>query len=137
MTFRSTDCLTHLFVCNLFWVDSLQQCRAQFLSLLLFASCVIFYNAVCPHVSSYFFCFHDLLSGYNISVPKLLRQIKSGDLNPTELWVGGEITEFLQSNDYKKVHRFSGVKETVNALINKIAEDILSCPINTNNTEKN
>ena len=73
----------------------------------------------------------------NISVPKLLRQIKSGDLNPTELWVGGEITEFLQSNDYKKVHRFSGVKETVNALINKIAEDILSCSINTNNTEKN
>ncbi|MDJ0572740.1 MAG: hypothetical protein QNJ53_27380, partial [Pleurocapsa sp. MO_192.B19] len=60
----------------------------------------------------------------NISIPKLLRQIRSGDLDPTELWVGGEITELLEGSEYKDVNKYSGVKATVDALKEKIAQDL-------------
>lgn len=69
----------------------------------------------------------------NISIPKLLRQIRNGDLDPTELWVGGEIAELFQGSEYEQVNKYSGVKETVDALKAKIAQD-LSIP---NDTEEN
>ncbi|MEM8723131.1 MAG: type I-B CRISPR-associated protein Cas7/Cst2/DevR [Cyanobacteria bacterium P01_G01_bin.39] len=60
----------------------------------------------------------------NISIPKLLRQIRSGDLDPTELWVGGEITELLEGSEYEQVNKYSGVKATVDALKEKIVQDL-------------
>ncbi|GAB4525445.1 MAG: type I-B CRISPR-associated protein Cas7/Cst2/DevR [Pleurocapsa sp.] len=84
----------------------------------------------------FLYCFEEDEMG-DISMPKLLRQIRSGDLDPTEFWIGGEITEFLQGTEYEGINRFSGVKETVDALKEKITEDLLFCPINSNNTEEN
>lgn len=69
----------------------------------------------------------------NISLPKLLKQIKSGDLDPTELWVGGEIAELFQDSEYEQVNKYSGVKATVDALKEKIAQDLSI----SNNTEEN
>ena len=84
----------------------------------------------------FLYCFEEDEMG-NISMPKLLRQIKNGDLNPEEFWIGGEIVEQLQDSDYEKVHKFSGVKATVDNLKERIAEDILlSCPINPTNKAK-
>lgn len=60
----------------------------------------------------------------NISLPKLLKQIRSGDLDPTELWVGGEITELFQGSDYELVNKRSGVKAIVDALKAKITQDL-------------
>ncbi len=72
----------------------------------------------------FLYCFEEDEMG-NISIPKLSRQIKSGDLKPQELWIGGEITETLQGSEYAEVNQFSGIKETVDALSQKIAEDLL------------
>ena len=66
----------------------------------------------------------------NISIPKLLRQIKNGDLDPTELWVGGEISELLQGSEYEQINKRSGVKAIVDALKQKIVQD-LSISIDT------
>ncbi len=82
----------------------------------------------------FLYCFEEDEMG-NLSIPKLSRQIKSGDLKPQELWIGGEITETLQGSEYKDVHKFSGIKETVKALSKKISEDVLSCPIKPTNRE--
>ena len=60
----------------------------------------------------------------NISIPKLSRQIRSGDLNPTEFWIGGEITELLQGSEYEQVNKRSGVKAIVDALKEKIVQDL-------------
>ena len=60
----------------------------------------------------------------NISVPELSRQIKSGDLDPTEFWIGGKIKETLQGSEYKDVHQFSAVKDAVDALKQKITSDL-------------
>ena len=60
----------------------------------------------------------------NISIPKLSRQIRSGDLDPTELWIGGEITELLQGSEYEEVNKRLGVKAIVNALKEKITQDL-------------
>ncbi|MEM7553343.1 MAG: type I-B CRISPR-associated protein Cas7/Cst2/DevR [Cyanobacteria bacterium P01_A01_bin.84] len=73
----------------------------------------------------------------NISIPKLLRQIRTGDLNPSELWVGGEIAELLEGSEYEGVNKHSGVKATVDALKAKITEDLLFCPIDSINFEEN
>ena len=69
----------------------------------------------------------------DISMPKLLRQIENGDLDPTELWVGGEITEHLQGTEYERVNKRPGVKEVVDALKEKITQDLSD----SNNTEEN
>ena len=60
----------------------------------------------------------------NISIPKLSRQIRNGDLDPTELWVGGEIAELFHGSEYEQVNKCSGVKATVDALKEKIAQDL-------------
>lgn len=57
-------------------------------------------------------------------MPKLLRQIRNGDLDPTELWGGGEITDLLEDSEYEQVNKYSGVKATVDALKEKIAQDL-------------
>ena len=69
----------------------------------------------------------------NIAIPKLLRQIRSGDLNPTEFWIGGEITELLQGSEYELVNKCSGVKAIVDALKERIIQDLSS----SSNTEEN
>ena len=60
----------------------------------------------------------------NISLPKLSRQIRSGDLNPNEFWIGGEITELLQGSEYEPVNKRLGVKETVDYLKQQITSDL-------------
>jgi CRISPR-associated protein Cst2 len=60
----------------------------------------------------------------NISMAKFSRQIRSGDLDPTEFWIGGKITETLQDSDYEQVNQFSGVKATVDALKQQISSDL-------------
>ena len=87
----------------------------------------------------FLYCFEEDEMG-NLSIPKLSRQIKSGDLKPQELWIGGEITETLQGSEYADVNQFSGIKETVDALSQKIAEDILQqiyCFVLSNQLIKN
>ena len=71
----------------------------------------------------------------NISIPELLRQINTGDLNPEEFWIGGKIIETLPED--LNVNRFPGIKATVDDLKQKITADIISCPINSNNIEEN
>ena len=84
----------------------------------------------------FLYCYEEDEMG-DISIPQLLRQIRSGDLDPTEFWIGGEITEHLQGSEYERVNKRSGVKGIVDALKAKITEDLLLCPINSSNTEDN
>ena len=84
----------------------------------------------------FLYCYDEDEMG-NISMPKLLRQIRSGDLDPTELWVGGEITELFQGSEYELINKRQGVKEVVDALKEKITEDLLFCPLISTNTEEN
>ncbi len=71
----------------------------------------------------FLYCYEENEIG-DISIPKLLRQIRSSDLNPSELWIGGEITEHLQGSEYEQVNKRSGVKAIVEALKEKIAQDL-------------
>ncbi len=83
-------------------------------------------------VPRFLYCFEeDEMVG--ISMPKLSRQIKSGDLDPNEFWIGGEITETLQGSEYAKVNQFPGVKATVDALKQRIAEDLQFCLLDEKN----
>ena len=83
----------------------------------------------------FLYCYDEDEMG-DISMPKLLKQIRSGDLDPTELWIGGEITELLQGSEYQQVKKRLGVKAIVDALKAKITEDLLCCPINSSNSEE-
>ena len=51
-------------------------------------------------------------------------QIKSGDLNPGEFWIGRQITETLQDSEYELVNKFDGVKAAVNDLKERIILDL-------------
>ena len=70
-----------------------------------------------------------------ISLPKLSRQISSSDLNPKEFWIGGKIVETLQDSEYERVNKFEGVKATVNALKQRIADDLQFCLLDPTNEE--
>lgn len=80
----------------------------------------------------FLYCYDEDELGH-ISTPKLSKQIRAGDLDPTELWIGGDITELLEGSEYERVNKSSGVKAIVNALKAKIAQD-LSIP---NDAEEN
>ena len=82
----------------------------------------------------FLYCFEEDEMG-DVSMPKLSRQIKSGDLDPNEFWIGGEITETLQGSEYAKVNQFPGVKATVDALKQRIAEDLQFCLLDETNGE--
>ncbi|MGL6338902.1 MAG: DevR family CRISPR-associated autoregulator [Waterburya sp.] len=72
----------------------------------------------------FLYCFDEDEMG-DISVPKLSRQIKSGDLDPKEFWIGGEIIEtFRDAEEYVQVNQFSGVKAAVDALKQQITSDL-------------
>ncbi|MEL6439079.1 MAG: hypothetical protein AAFQ80_07495 [Cyanobacteria bacterium J06621_8] len=71
----------------------------------------------------FLYCYDEDEMG-NISIPKLSRQIRSGDLNPAEMWIGGEITELLQGSEYEEVNKRPGVKGIVEALKAKINQDL-------------
>lgn len=71
----------------------------------------------------FLYCYDEDEMG-DISMSKLLRQIRSGNLDPTEFWIGGEIAEALQDSEYSRVNKFSGVKATVDALKQKINADL-------------
>ena len=60
----------------------------------------------------------------DISMPKLLRQMRSGDLDPAEFWIGGEITKTLQDSEYESIHKFDGVKSAVDDLKQQITSDL-------------
>lgn len=68
----------------------------------------------------FLYCFEEDEFG-NISVPDLVRRLKAGDIEPKELWVGGAISSFLEDSG---ANVFSGVKKTVEALKQVIAEDL-------------
>ena len=80
----------------------------------------------------FLYCYDEDEMG-DISIPKLLRQIRSGDLDPTEFWIGGEITEHLQGSEYEGVNKRSGVKAIVDALKERIVQDLSI----SNDTEEN
>ena len=67
----------------------------------------------------------------NVSIPDLLRQIKSGDLDPQEFWIGGKIVETLPEN--LDINRFPGIKATVNNLKQRIVSDLQFCLLNNAN----
>jgi CRISPR-associated protein Cst2 len=71
----------------------------------------------------FLYCFEEDEMG-DISVPELLRQIKTGDLNPTEFWIGGKITEVLQDDEYSQINLFPGILATVNNLKQQIISDL-------------
>ncbi len=71
----------------------------------------------------FLYCFEEDEMG-DISVPEFSRQIKSGDLNPKEFWIGGKITETLQDDEYPEINQFPGVIATVNDLKQKITSDL-------------
>ncbi|BAU65483.1 CRISPR-associated negative autoregulator [Stanieria sp. NIES-3757] len=73
----------------------------------------------------------------NICTPELLRQIRSGDLEPTEFWISGKIAENLQGSEYSKVNQFSGIKAMVDALKQKIACDLQFCLLDQTNRGEN
>lgn len=60
----------------------------------------------------FLYCFLEDEEG-NISVPDLVQQMRSGDIDPEELWVGGPIAATLGEWG---VHSFPGVKVAVSAL---------------------
>ncbi len=60
----------------------------------------------------------------DVSVPELLRQIRIGDLDPQEFWIGGRITETLEGSEYSRVNQFPGILATVDALKQRIASDL-------------
>lgn len=74
----------------------------------------------------FLYCFEEDEMG-DISIPELSRQIRSGDLDPTEFWIGGKIFETLQDSEYERVNKFGGIKATVNALKQRISSDLKFC----------
>ena len=71
----------------------------------------------------FLYCYEEDEMG-DISISKFLRQIKSGDLDPGEFWIGGQITEALQDSEYESVNKFDGVKAAVNDLKQRITLDL-------------
>ena len=72
----------------------------------------------------FLYCFDEDDETGDISMPKLLRQIKSEDLDSTEFWLGGEIAELIEEDDYRQVNSYQGVKAAVNALKQRITSDL-------------
>ena len=71
----------------------------------------------------FLYCFEEDEMG-DLSMPKLSRQIRRGDLDPKDFWLGGKIVETLQDSEYAAVNQFFGVKATVDALKRRIASDL-------------
>ncbi len=66
------------------------------------------------------YCFREDELG-RISIPDVLEQIESDDLDPREIWVGGPIAKSLTDSN---VHAFAGVKNTIENLKQTIARDL-------------
>lgn len=64
----------------------------------------------------------------NISIPDLVRRVKSEDIDPQELWIGGAISESLEDLGAKV---FPGVKSAVKDLKQVIANDLQLSQINS------
>jgi len=71
----------------------------------------------CPR---FFYCFQEDEEG-KMTAPKLLDKINRGDIDPSELWIGGPIVETLEGVD---ANLFAGVKLAVAALKERIASDL-------------
>jgi CRISPR-associated protein Cst2 len=71
---------------------------------------------VCPR---FLYCFEESEEG-TITVPKLLNKINGGDINPSELWVGGPIAKALEGTG---ANLFPGIKPTIMALKEQISVD--------------
>jgi len=70
----------------------------------------------------FLYCFLEDEEG-NISVPDLVQQMRSGDVDPEELWIGGPIASALEEWG---VHAFPGVKAAVEALKEAIQAELSS-----------
>lgn len=66
------------------------------------------------------YCFHEDEVG-RISIPSVLEQIDSGDVDPQEIWVGGPISKSLTDCN---IHAFAGVKNAIKDLKQTIARDL-------------
>ena len=73
------------------------------------------------------YCFEQDETG-NISIPDLVRRVKSEDIDPQELWIGGAISESLEDLGAKV---FPGVKSAVRDLKQVIANDLQLSQINS------
>ena len=80
----------------------------------------------------FLYCFEEDEMG-DVSMPKLSRQIRIGDLDPQEFWIGGKIVKTLQDSEYDEVNKFPGIKATVNDLKEKIACDLKFCVLDEPN----
>ncbi|MBD2069540.1 type I-B CRISPR-associated protein Cas7/Cst2/DevR [Leptolyngbya sp. FACHB-671] len=69
------------------------------------------------------YCFKCDEAGKNLSAEDLVYRINAGDIDPKELWVGGEIAETLADSE---VHKFSGIKAAGEALKQVIKHDMQS-----------
>lgn len=68
----------------------------------------------------FLYCFEEDEEGI-ITVPKLLKKINGGDINPSELWIGGSIAETLEGTG---ANLFPGIKPTITALKEKVSVDL-------------
>ncbi|MEP0885450.1 type I-B CRISPR-associated protein Cas7/Cst2/DevR [Trichocoleus sp. ST-U3] len=68
----------------------------------------------------FLYCFEEDETG-EVLVPDLVRRVAAGDIDPKELWIGGAISETLGDLG---ANVFPGVKSTVEALKQVIAEDL-------------
>ena len=84
----------------------------------------------------FLYCFEEDEMG-DVFLPKLSRQIRTGDLDPKEFWIGGKIVETLEDSKYERVNKFEGVKATVNALKQRIADDLQFCLLDEPNQGEN
>lgn len=57
-----------------------------------------------------------------LSLPDLIYRVKSGDINPQELWIGGQLSQGLK--ELVGVHLFPGSLLAVNALKEVIRRDL-------------
>ena len=68
----------------------------------------------------FLYCFEEDESG-NVSANDLVKRIKAEDIDPKELWIGGEVSHLLEDSG---ANLFPGVKSAVQALKQVIAENL-------------
>ncbi|MBV9386242.1 MAG: DevR family CRISPR-associated autoregulator [Chroococcidiopsidaceae cyanobacterium CP_BM_ER_R8_30] len=71
------------------------------------------------------YCFQEDEAG-NISVPELIRRVKTEDINPKELWVAGVIADTPNGKQLEElgVSVLSGIKTAVHQVKQRVASDI-------------
>lgn len=74
-------------------------------------------NDNCPR---FLYCF-ELNENQEVIAPKLIEQVEAGDIEPQELWIGGEIAKRL---NIENSHCYRGIKATAKNLEEVITKDL-------------